>query len=160
MFGAGLTPAYAGNTKSRSSPRHRLWAHPRIRGEYQTISPSLTCQTGSPPHTRGIHIQKAVLEFHLRLTPAYAGNTLYATVRQTGPGAHPRIRGEYGLSHFYHLWSVGSPPHTRGILISLQIQIPACRLTPAYAGNTYVGYKHSQCDWAHPRIRGEYARLR
>ena len=73
--GAGLTPAYAGNTDPSvvKIPVHR--AHPRVRGEYRILSAVGTVCPGSPPHTRGIlDLARAHLA-NPGLTPAYAGNT-------------------------------------------------------------------------------------
>ena len=49
-----LTPAYAGNTLVFLHLRIRIWAHPRIRGEYRWRLPLRPVTLGSPPHTRGI----------------------------------------------------------------------------------------------------------
>ena len=54
--------------------------------------------------------------------------------------------------------SVGSPPHTRGILNICPDHNPLYRFTPAYAGNMKGAVERTQAIWVHPRIRGEYSR--
>ena len=92
---------------------------------------------------------------------------------------HPRIRGEYDECQPCFVDSVGSPPHTRGILHfpsdcnTLAGSPPHTRgilfisiyffvhlgITPAYAGNTLFSDKLNQNPYNHPRIRGEYILL-
>ena len=50
----GFTPAYAGNTSSKSPSALRFRVHPRIRGEYSGSACRVLRHLGSPPHTRGI----------------------------------------------------------------------------------------------------------
>ena len=69
---------------------------------------------------------------------------------------HPRIRGEYSIMSSIALLALGSPPHTRGILLCKLRVVFAEGFTPAYAGNTEVGYKAFLLAGVHPRIRGEY----
>ena len=49
---------------------------------------------------------------------------------------HPRIRGEYIDYSGIDLTQPGSPPHSRGIILFLKIEVAGIRLTPAFAGNT------------------------
>ena len=69
----GITPAYAG--KSRTSPIRwrRAKDHPRIRGEKRMAIQSRSSPQGSPPHTRGKAGLGGVLAPGCRITPAYAG---------------------------------------------------------------------------------------
>ena len=50
----------------------------------------------------------------------------------------------------------GSPPPTRGTLVSVGITTPFTRITPAYAGNTHFCLFSSTAHWDHPRLRGEH----
>ena len=72
---AGFTPAYAGNTKENKTPLTAAEVHPRIRGEYPERYAGRAGPVGSPPHTRGIRKLVGDLDYNLRFTPAYAGNT-------------------------------------------------------------------------------------
>ena len=73
----------------------------------------------------------------IRITPAYAGNTL------------PRF--------WWRRYRLGSPPHTRGIRNDKAKEVFEAGITPAYAGNTYERLSVFVKDWDHPRIRGEYS---
>ena len=70
-----------------------------------------------------------------RLTPAYAGNIFSIGLLIVKSQAHPRIRGEYYRHHIPIIVLLGSPPHTRGILVNMIGTVLSGRLTPAYAGN-------------------------
>ena len=133
--------------------------HPRIRGEYRYIASLQTTVAGSPPHTRGIRKLKDKNLKQIRITPAYAGNTLIWLILYKVFKDHPRIRGEYSSNHFLYHLNEGSPPHTRGILnfvVSMFIRIG---ITPAYAGNTMPCKSVFRPCKDHPRIRGEYSNL-
>ena len=101
----------------------------------------MTCQIqkGSPPHTRGILLYQWFSEYNNRFTPAYAGNTHGDVLLHALLKVHPRIRGEYAWLRMPHASLWGSPPHTRGILASQQVDVPEQGFTPAYAGNTAKG---------------------
>ena len=117
--------------------------------------------------------------FH-RITPAYAGNTIYMRTLRYPPQDHPRIRGEhllmitvksllqdhprirgehYGTKAEEHLRE-GSPPHTRGTLNLRFFFSSYFRITPAYAGNTFDIVPVACCLKDHPRIRGEHYNLK
>ena len=130
--------------------------HPRIRGEYKEILEISFPFTGSPPHTRGIRANPAVITADMRITPAYAGNTLLILILNFIGRDHPRIRGEYIVFMIKNRLYIGSPPHTRGILYKPILSLPNQRITPAYAGNTYIYFYFFVKEWDHPRIRGEY----
>ena len=72
---SGFTPAYAGNTLSRQGGFNPDEVHPRIRGEYFLFPGFESFYVGSPPHTRGILMEKMSPEIRQGFTPAYAGNT-------------------------------------------------------------------------------------
>ncbi len=51
----------------------------------------------------------------------------------------------------------GSPPHTRGAPGISWRGVPLMRITPAYAGSTYLHTFSRRLIKDHPRIRGEHA---
>lgn len=112
-----------------------VWAHPRIRGEYNQKHGGRYAAKGSPPHTRGILYVPHTLPAYPGLTPAYAGNMEENRSRQLSKRAHPRIRGEYALLPYTIGATEGSPPHTRGICFQTIKICSKAGLTPAYAGN-------------------------
>ena len=71
----GITPAYAGKSRSqpRTAPRHR--DHPRVCGEKMSRPPAKTRTPGLPPRMRGKEV-KALLHFNwVGITPACAGKS-------------------------------------------------------------------------------------
>ena len=73
-----ITPACAGNTLYNNYYLLPFKDHPRIRGEYLTLPAFLLLLWGSPPHTRGILFRLNPFLLIGRITPAYAGNTIYS----------------------------------------------------------------------------------
>ena len=132
----GFTPAHAGNTSCIM---------------YLSI-----CQPGSPPLTRGIRAILYMSFILMRFTPAHAGNTYSAMIKKEAQWVHPRSRGEYIRYPCPAAWIRGSPPLTRGIRQSLAYTVPACRFTPAHAGNTSRKSRRNEECKVHPRSRGEY----
>ena len=151
-----ITPAYAGNTPIKNGLRKLREDHPRIRGEHGSSSIRACSSRGSPPHTRGTPVDLRFKDTHGRITPAYAGNTIFFLVQCSASWDHPRIRGE----HFWRLAHTpqrsGSPPHTRGTRDLWYALDSAARITPAYAGNTLLNAAARSSDKDHPRIRGEH----
>ena len=111
----GSPPAYAGNTTSTQFIIMSGREHPSIRGEYTLARLPQSATLGSPPHTRGIRLLKPNAIAAVAITPAYAGNTIYAPCSLFYIKDHPRIRGEYTQSNWATRGGLGSPPHTRGI---------------------------------------------
>ena len=73
-----------------------------------------------------------------RITPAYAGKTYMSVANSGASRDHPRVCGENSIAVIYNLYKTGSPPRMRGKhgrpLIVLFLQ----RITPAYAGKTFI----------------------
>ena len=138
--GKGIIPAYAGNTvQSIANAARSAGSSPHTRGTHvmRLAGPPIT---RDHPRIRGEHERCApALRRHVRIIPAYAGNTSLPApggrlfsgssphTRGTlikfnkvlaSCGDHPRIRGEHRISPFLC-------GHARGII-------------PAYAGNTVV----------------------
>ena len=139
-FNCRITPAYAGNTEQAQDRQVQGRDHPRIRGEHAPFFYLLFCCLGSPPHTRGTLVWRLWKDNALGITPAYAGNTPCAIVSFPSLRDHPRIRGEHFVIVKLIFAILGSPPHTRGTP-EIKVTSPFMgRITPAYAGNTYILY--------------------
>ena len=110
--------------------------HPRLRGEYWMVKLTPMREAGSPPLTRGIRKTIARTRSHLRITPAYAGNTSSLPRFLTRSWDHPRLRGEYCYLIIKVPCPEGSPPLTRGIPGGADLRTGDIGITPAYAGNT------------------------
>ncbi|SCH86445.1 Domain of uncharacterised function (DUF2825) [uncultured Clostridium sp.] len=155
----GITPAYAGNTRSDYSNEIMSRDHPRLRGEYSRRSMAIRRQVGSPPLTRGIPAIIHHTEFWVGITPAYAGNTPKRHLFPSPLRDHPRLRGEY-ISQYDNVEDqLGSPPLTRGIPNQAQKSYVGSRITPAYAGNTPDEHVEGMATEDHPRLRGEYLKI-
>ena len=72
---AGIIPAYAGSTRSRSAPPRGL--------------------RGSSPHTRGAPTPLFTGTVDTGIIPAYAGSTGLCNLGPEATPDHPRIRGEH-----------------------------------------------------------------
>ena len=93
---------------------------------------------GSPPLTRGTPAVSHISTDKSGITPAYAGNTAIVSYKDADDEDHPRLRGEHLFVNIVIFNIVGSPPLTRGTLNAAGIKVSGDRITPAYAGNTYL----------------------
>ena len=151
----GITPAYAGKSRSprlhhkavwdhprvcgekrRSAERQRrLSDHPRMCGEKAWVGESKSNETGSPPHVRGKGSRESIANGDGGITPACAGKSvqtlLYTDVQK------------------------GSPPHVRGKGCLPALAFGHVGITPACAGKRRPdnGQKNKSGD--HPRMCGE-----
>ena len=157
-YNRGIIPAFAGNTWSSYSARYTARDHPRIRGEHRTPTISLSCVSGSSPHSRGTQISDVSSMTLARIIPAFAGNTPQGLRHPFRRWDHPRIRGEHKFGTLSKKKTSGSSPHSRGTLQKAIWYINRSRIIPAFAGNTSKGQNLRMRRWDHPRIRGEHER--
>ena len=132
----GLIPAHAGKTLIAISHDSSGGAHPRSRGENDTLTVTRLTPLGSSPLTRGKlgHGPRGLRA--ARLIPAHAGKTVTLILCEPGYRAHPRSRGENFISFPHYVLRVGSSPLTRGKPRRIPRRIPRPRLIPAHAGKT------------------------
>ena len=131
-----LIPAHAGKTcRSRARPWTRR-AHPRSRGENRLSIGAGDRRAGSSPLTRGKRALRSVKGLQGRLIPAHAGKTTLNGAFCYAPQAHPRSRGENGVSPPVRSSPIGSSPLTRGKPQQAALAVHALRLIPAHAGKT------------------------
>ena len=72
-FVLGITPAYAGKSKTPSPTSTRTGDHPRVCGEKLIVANEPVADVGSPPRMRGkVHLPR-LLRCPSGITPAYAG---------------------------------------------------------------------------------------
>ena len=131
------------------------WAHPRSRGENCTYAINASTDAGSSPLTRGKHRQRGRLLDRNRLIPAHAGKTSKLEGTDVNFEAHPRSRGENGLTSAGTAVKAGSSPLTRGKHAIPAASATPMRLIPAHAGKTCRSGSGWQRARAHPRSRGE-----
>ena len=151
-----ITPACAGSTCRCSMKKDSWQDHPRLRGEYVSVSCSSCFCTGSPPLARGVHIEDLQNVETKRITPACAGSTVLHLYSSPCYRDHPRLRGEYYQKNSKSYRPTGSPPLARGVHEVKQAQKSFRRITPACAGSTPEPSRFSELLWDHPRLRGEY----
>ena len=151
----GITPAYAGKRCICLSCHRRERDHPRLRGEKQQVFYPDAPAYGSPPLTRGKGSQCRRRMRLRRITPAYAGKSLWECYSHDIREDHPRLRGEKGLKVIERNQHKGSPPLTRGKAFQKLRPDDCLGITPAYAGKSH--FRRARLDLVkdHPRLRGE-----
>ena len=73
-----------------------------------------------------------------RITPAYAGKSIHATLDAPPEQDHPRLCGEKVLFHIVRIKRKGSPPPMRGKVFCALAVFICVRITPAYAGKSGI----------------------
>ena len=131
----GLIPAHAGKTLNGQAITTWTKAHPRSRGENETLTLRVGEREGSSPLTRGKHVHCPGPVGSCGLIPAHAGKTLLNFAPPATVRAHPRSRGENPALCGGPGAMGGSSPLTRG-------KRPRALST-----------RHASA--AHPRSRGE-----
>ena len=90
----GITPAWAGKSKSLYSGGRGHRDHPRMGGEKHAGRFKKLVGWGSPPHGRGKVIAKMIAGVGNRITPAWAGKSGWWPPVPCRCGDHPRMGGE------------------------------------------------------------------
>ena len=174
-----IIPAYAGSTKSTSTPPETFEDHPRIRGEHIRGVEALLPLDGSSPHTRGARFCRRPCGRWRRDHPRIRGehDDRQEHVAELG-GSSPHTRGARfvetihsnalgiipayaGSTYDFDVWcwnSCGSSPHTRGAPSPGGMSRAGTRIIPAYAGSTPPWRASCVAPADHPRIRGEHAK--
>ncbi|KXB52629.1 hypothetical protein HMPREF0307_02209 [Corynebacterium sp. DNF00584] len=131
-----LIPAHAGSTARRYGLGMKSPAHPRSRGEHSIWLIATPHGVGSSPLTRGAPIRAGEPVPPVGLIPAHAGSTVHVAGLIEHRWAHPRSRGEHGVSRVLAIHPLG--------------------LIPAHAGSTSEPVPCQRLRRAHPRSRGEH----
>ena len=151
----GITPAYAGKSVSVIWLVSQPQDHPRVCGEKPLVRLTEKALRGSPPRMRGKVLSIHFLCRHLRITPAYAGKRAGPATACGGSWDHPRVCGEKdkwrGLMHSPE----GSPPRMRGKDFITSPKNCRAGITPAYAGKRLCYPFFLSPLWDHPRVCGE-----
>ena len=171
-----ITPAWAGKSRTASRETIRIQDHPRMGGEKANGSDAPDDDEGSPPHRRGKGYANYAQALARRITPAWAGKSLFCFTAAVPIQDHPRMGGEKGHTYKKRLFGGGdhprmggekpgvcytqcakrgSPPHGRG-----KGTAKACRswligITPAWAGKSKAEAGENACPEDHPRMGGE-----
>ena len=151
----GITPAYAG--KRLSSARYMRYRqdHPRLCGEKLTARSIISSTRGSPPPMRGKVSSFLSLLSLFRITPAYAGKSVYFLFLFRFIQDHPRLCGEKHEAVILCSGQNGSPPPMRGKEHVEKRPARTPRITPAYAGKSGALFTAYKFEKDHPRLCGE-----
>ena len=150
-----ITPAYAGKSEPRVYIATCQQDHPRLCGEKVYFDIVEIDVQGSPPPMRGKGVSGFSLTSVIRITPAYAGKSI-TLVDGTGWNEdHPRLCGEKASAGNAVESMSGSPPPMRGKDSPEYVGDLVARITPAYAGKSYVTVYNGNAYWDHPRLCGE-----
>ena len=114
---------------------------------------------GSSPLTRGKYPDARVAWTSDGLIPAHAGKIGRSGRIGFCLPAHPRSRGENGRLAMRALTGAGSSPLTRGKSYQPGETYEKTGLIPAHAGKMRPVVGAGALAWAHPRSRGENARV-
>ena len=129
-----ITPAQAGKSCSDCRCSNRRWDHPRIGGEKTKLDVFYAASKGSPPRGRGKVYPFRVGPVAVRITPAWAGKSLFCFTAAVPIQDHPRTGGERSGMKGMKSWKLGSPPHRRGKGIQADGAGAWAGITPAQAG--------------------------
>ena len=83
-------------------------------GEKNIWVADVTTSIGSPPHVRGQALENGGGSLDVRITPACAGKSHFATNFHLNKRDHPRMCGEKWDKLPREIKQKGSPPHVRG----------------------------------------------
>ena len=104
---------------------------------------------------RGKDIVKIILNDIHRITPAYAGKSVYRYFLPLLHKDHPRVCGEKVFVPAFVVFVSGSPPRMRGKEQCMFFCPVTERITPAYAGKSSPYVNNFKSPWDHPRVCGE-----
>ena len=156
----GIIPARAGFTHRTWGPRPSSRDHPRSRGVYACLIPSIAVDAGSSPLARGLRLTFPGRLRPSGIIPARAGFTANAAGTSSPRRDHPRSRGVYTSSFASFSAMCGSSPLARGLLKTGHGGGAAGGIIPARAGFTRPLFSQGSGCGDHPRSRGVYLGLR
>ena len=150
-----VSPAYAGKSPAAAYACPGTQDHPRVCGEKLYTPCVIAPSVGSPPRMRGKAKEEPYRPCHPGITPACAGKSVYLAVYAMFFQDHPRMCGEKKGMGAGTNGKVGSPPHVRGKVRSLDFCSSCSGITPACAGKRRQLWQHSRRFRDHPRMCGE-----
>ena len=129
-----ITPAWAGKSRTASRETIRIQDHPRMGGEKANGSDAPDDDEGSPPHRRGKGYANYAQALARRITPAWAGKSLFCFTAAVPIQDHPRMGGEKAAALAAVYVSAGSPPRGRGKGADLGVGDQRTGITPRIGG--------------------------
>ena len=110
---------------------------------------------GLPPRGRGRGPQKGPAVDVPRITPAWAGKSLFPSIPGLCPQDYPRVGGEESPPAPPWPPRLGLPPRGRGRATGGGAAMSASRITPAWAGKSRRRRGAHARRWDYPRVGGE-----
>ena len=148
FFLGGITPAYAGKSRSPRGLRPRSGDHPRVCGEKLLVQLPDNRQRGKAGRRHGAAKPHGII-------PACAGKSSQRSSATRSARDHPRVCGEKsGVDSRIEVLE-GSPPRMRGKAGQVVNPGGCCRITPACAGKSFFFNSSSLLERDHPRVCGE-----
>ena len=133
-----IIPARAGFTLSPATRSTGHGDHPRSRGVYHTMQPSVLNPSGSSPLARGLLRGNMIGSSQPGIIPARAGFTSAHFRPQQHSRDHPRSRGVYSRIRRLRFGVRGSSPLARGLPIGAVRHAGWPGIIPARAGFTWI----------------------
>ena len=130
----GITPAWAGKSRSFWSFCTCTGDHPRVGGEKEARDYPKEQVWGSPPRGRGKDASEFAGFIVEGITPAWAGKSLGICACFPLVQDHPRVGGEKTHSMHWLSFRLGSPPRGRGKGALGVSRSSGFGITPAWAG--------------------------
>ena len=152
---AGITPAWAGKSRSYSRETPQGWDHPRVGGEKRPVRDAHIKAEGSPPRGRGKDIDQGEVCLQVGITPAWAGKRISRSSRRRWWRDHPRVGGEKLFGTVSGESLTGSPPRGRGKARHRPGEVVDHGITPAWAGKSHEWRLGASTTRDHPRVGGE-----
>ena len=151
----GITPAWAGKSCNCRWNLPCCKDHPRVGGEKFPDLILSDVKQGSPPRGRGKAFLAQRPAICSGITPAWAGKRSGRAAVSKTAGDHPRVGGEKVPLSRALCSTSGSPPRGRGKAAITARQVPAARITPAWAGKRLFFVNVAKYMGDHPRVGGE-----
>ena len=98
-----ITPVCTGNTELPFAMLAPFQDHPRMHGEYKSMTTSHALFLGSPPYARGIQYSEEAFNGQIGITPVCTGNTIIDTLLSSASRDHPRMHGEYLINGNFNI---------------------------------------------------------
>lgn len=136
-----ITPAWAGKRDSQWQSRAAGRDHPRAGGEKSLPEVRRHYLLGSPPHGRGKSEHGHGRKPDPRITPAWAGKSLFCFTAAVPIQDRPRVGGEKTVKVPALVVPTGSPPRGRGKVADKGRPAAVGGITPAQAGKSWEEWR-------------------
>jgi len=150
-----ITPACAGNSHRGIHTASTRQDHPRVCGEQLATATIDDDPIGSPPRVRGTDFNRFNFRPATQITPACAGNSVLRSAVHRRIRNHPRVCGEQSTKSQKSDIPLKSPPRVRGTAAGGSPHVSQAQITPACAGNRFMGCPENVAISDHPRVCGE-----